>query len=252
MFKNRLFATAQILAFLYGGTFIILAVFIPIFVQAVYGSSATSAGFILTPMMIGSVIGSMIGGIFQTKASFRNLMLISVIAFFIGMLLLSNMTPDTARVWLTVFMMISGFGVGFNFSLLPAASMNDLEPRFRGTANSTNSFLRSFGMTLGVTIFGTVQTNVFTNKLSDAFSGMKGSAGSGAAQNIGDPQEIFQAGTRSQIPDAILNRIIDAMSSSITYVFLLALIPIVLAAVTILFMGKARVKTTAEMTKKAN
>ncbi|GIN83044.1 hypothetical protein J5TS4_36220 [Bacillus sp. J5TS4] len=203
-------------------------------------------------MMIGSVIGSMIGGIFQTKASFRNLMLISVIAFFIGMLLLSNMTPDTARVWLTVFMMISGFGVGFNFSLLPAASMNDLEPRFRGTANSTNSFLRSFGMTLGVTIFGTVQTNVFTNKLNDAFSGMKGSAGSGAAQNIGDPQEIFQAGTRSQIPDAILNRIIDAMSSSITYVFLLALIPIVLAAVTILFMGKARVKTTAEMTKKAN
>lgn len=130
--------------------------------------------------------------------------------------------------------------------------MNDLEPRFRGTANSTNSFLRSFGMTLGVTIFGTVQTNVFTNKLSDAFSGMKGSAGSGLAQNIGDPQEIFQAGTRSQIPDAILNRIIDAMSSSITYVFLLALIPIVLAAVTILFMGKARVKTTAEMTKKAN
>ncbi len=176
MFKNRLFATAQILAFLYGGTFILLAVFIPIFVQSVYGSSATSAGFILTPMMIGSVIGSMIGGIFQTKASFRNLMLISVTAFFIGMLLLSNMTPETARVWLTVFMMISGFGVGFNFSLLPAASMNDLEPRFRGTANSTNSFLRSFGMTLGVTIFGTVQTNVFTNKLSDAFSGMKGSA----------------------------------------------------------------------------
>ncbi|XLG08884.1 multidrug-efflux transporter [Bacillus subtilis] len=42
------------------------------------------------------------------------------------------------------------------------------------------------------------------------------------------------------------------MSSSITYVFLLALIPIVLAAVTILFMGKARVKTTAEMIKKAN
>lgn len=58
MFKNRLFATAQILAFLYGGTFILLAVFIPIFVQSVYGSSATSAGFILTPMMIGSVIGA--------------------------------------------------------------------------------------------------------------------------------------------------------------------------------------------------
>ncbi len=249
MFKNRLFATAQILAFLYGGTFIILAVFIPIFVQAVYGSSATSAGFILTPMMLGSVLGSMIGGIFQTKFRFRSLMIVSVISFFIGMLLLGNMTPDTARAWLTVFMLISGFGVGFSFSLLPAASMNNLDPRYRGTANSTNSFLRSFGMTLGVTIFGTIQTNVFSNKLTDSFSGMKGSAGA-AAQNMGDPQEIFQAGTRSHIPSAVLNRIIEAMSASITYVFMLALIPIVIAAVTVLFMGKARVKTTQEMEKK--
>ena len=177
-------------------------------------------------------------------------MLISVVAFFIGMLLLSNMTPDTARTMLTVFMLISGFGVGFNFSLLPAASMNDLEPRYRGSANSTNSFLRSFGMTLGVTIFGTIQTNVFTNKLTDSFSGMKGAGG--AMQNIGNPQEIFQAGTRAHIPPQILDKIIDAMSQSITYVFTLALVPIVIAAVTVLFMGKARVKTSQEMAKKAN
>ncbi|MFP3637302.1 MFS transporter, partial [Bacillus sp. SIMBA_033] len=80
-----------------------------IFVQAVYGESATSAGFILTPMMIGSVIGSMIGGTMQTKVPFRRLMTISVISFFAGMMLLANMSPDTARLWLTLFMMISGF-----------------------------------------------------------------------------------------------------------------------------------------------
>ncbi len=40
------------------------------------------------------------------------------------------------------------------------------------------------------------------------------------------------------------------MSQSITYVFTLALAPIVIAAVTILFMGKARVKTSQEMAKK--
>ena len=56
LFKRRLFATSQILAILYGGTFIILTVYIPIFVQAVYGGSATNAGLILTPMMLGSVV----------------------------------------------------------------------------------------------------------------------------------------------------------------------------------------------------
>ncbi|MEK1829348.1 MFS transporter [Priestia megaterium] len=117
MFKRRLFATSQILAFLYGATFIILTVFIPIFVQAVYGGSATNAGLILTPMMLGSVAGSAIGGIFLTKTSFRNLMIMSVFSFAVGMFLLGTMEPDTPRWMLTVFMILTGFGVGFSFSL---------------------------------------------------------------------------------------------------------------------------------------
>ncbi len=115
MFKRRLFATSQILAFLYGATFIILTVFIPIFVQAVYGGSATNAGLILTPMMLGSVAGSAIGGIFLTKTSFRNLMIMSVFSFAVGMFLLGTMEPDTPRWMLTVFMILTGFGVGFSF-----------------------------------------------------------------------------------------------------------------------------------------
>ena len=93
MFKKRLFATSQILGILYGATFIILTVYIPIFVQAVYGGSATNAGLILTPLMLGSVVGSAIGGIFQAKTSYRNLMLVSIIAFFAGMFLLGTLTP---------------------------------------------------------------------------------------------------------------------------------------------------------------
>lgn len=243
LFKRRLFATSQILAFLYGGTFIILTVYIPIFVQAVYGGTARNAGLILTPMMLGSVAGSSMGGIFLSKTSYRNLMVISIISYIAGMFLLGGMTPDTARYLVTIYMILVGFGVGFSFSLLPTASMHNLEPQFRGSANSTNAFLRSFGMTLGVTIFGTIQTNVFTDKLKEAFKGMQGAGGKGAASfNIGDPREIFQSDQRSKIPGFILDKIVHAMSDSITHMFVLALIPIAIAAVVILFMGKARVQ----------
>lgn len=248
LFKRRLFATSQILAFLYGGTFIILTVFIPIFVQAVYGGSATNAGLILTPMMLGSVVGSAIGGIFQTKTSYRNLMIISVIAYFIGMFLLGGLTPETTRLMLTLFMIIVGFGMGFSFSLLPTASIHNLEPHYRGTANSTNSFLRSFGMTLGITIFGAIQNKVFTGKLESAFKGMEGS---GSTFNMRDPQQIFQPSEREKIPGFILDKIIDAMSISITITFLLALIPIALSAVVILFMGKERVEVPANAVKES-
>ncbi|MED3621364.1 MFS transporter, partial [Bacillus thuringiensis] len=47
MFKRKEFAISQIITFFYGATFVILTVFIPIFVQAVYGGTATNAGLIL-------------------------------------------------------------------------------------------------------------------------------------------------------------------------------------------------------------
>ncbi|WP_042353831.1 MDR family MFS transporter [Bacillus rubiinfantis] len=247
LFKRRLFATSQILAFLYGGTFIILTVFIPIYVQAVYGGTAKNAGFILTPMMLGSVAGSAIGGIFSTKTSYRNLMVISIISYLVGMYLLGTMTVDTARWLLTIYMILVGFGVGFSFSLLPTASIHNLEPQFRGTANSTNSFLRSFGMTVGITIFGTIQNNVFSSQLKEAFKGMSGAGGQSFA--IGDPREIFQASERVKIPSFVLDKIVAAMSTSITHTFLLALIPIALAAVTVVFMGKVRIEAAKEGSK---
>jgi len=247
LFKRRLFAASQILSFLYGGTFIILTVFIPIFVQAVYGGSAKNAGLILTPMMLGSVAGSSVGGIFLTKTSYRNLMFVSIISYVVGMYFLGTMTIDTARSLLTLYMILVGFGVGFSFSLLPTASIHNLEPQYRGTANSTNSFLRSFGMTLGVTIFGTLQNNLFTDKLKEAFKGMQG-AGAGNFQ-MGDPRQIFQPSERSKIPDFILDKIVRAMSDSITHTFLLTLIPIALAAITIFFMGKARVEVRKDPVK---
>ncbi|MFJ5790010.1 MDR family MFS transporter [Lysinibacillus sp. NPDC093197] len=251
LFKRRLFASSQMLAFLYGGTFIILTVYIPIYVQAVYGASATNAGLILMPMMLGSVAGSAFGGIFLTKMSYRNLMVISVISYFAGMFLLSTLTPDTARILLTLYMILVGFGMGFSFSLLPTASQHNLDARYRGTANSTNSFLRTLGMTMGITIFGTIQNNVFTSKLTEGFKNM-GQGSNSAMFDVGDMREIFEPSVRENIPANILDIIVNAMSNSVTHVFLLALIPIVIAAIFVFMMGNSRVIVSAEKDNKEN
>jgi EmrB/QacA subfamily drug resistance transporter len=243
MFKRRLFAASQILAFLYGGTFVILTVFIPIFVQAVYGGSATNAGLVLTPMMLGSVVGSAIAGISQTKTSFRNIMIPSVIIYALGMYSLTTLTPDTARWLLTVYMILVGLGVGFSFSLLPTASVHNLDARFRGSANSTNSFFRSLGMTLGITVFGAIQNKVFTAELEKAFQ--DGQA-AGGMSSFGEPRAIFEESERMKIPSFVLDKIVDAMSGSITFAFTLALIPILLAAFAVFFMGNERVEVQKE------
>ena len=245
MFKSRLFASSQILAFLYGASFIILTIFIPIFVQAVYGGSATSAGYILMPLMLGSVVGSGLAGAFMTKTSYRSIMFVSITSFIAGMGLLSTMTPDTGRLLLTLFMILSGFGVGFSFSLLPNASIHNLDPRFRGSANATNAFFRSLGMTIGVTIFGAIQTKIFIRELENA-----GSAGSGF--DMGNPQGIFQPVVREQIPPGVLEPVVNAMSDSITAMFLFALIPLGAALITVFFMGKTRLITGKKEEVSAN
>jgi EmrB/QacA subfamily drug resistance transporter len=237
LFKRRIFAIAQLLAFLYGSTFVILTVFVPIFVQAVYGGSAKNAGFILMPMMLGSVAGSSFAGISQTKTSYRNIMFISIIIYALGMYLLSTMTPETTRTLLTFYLILVGFGVGFSFSLLPTASVHNLEPRFRGSANSTTAFFRSLGMTLGITIFGSIQTNTLTEKLKEALGEM-----GEAFSTFNDPRALFEASARAKIPPLVLDKIVDAMASSITYAFTLALIPIAIAAISITFMGNERLE----------
>lgn len=241
LFKKPLFASSQVLAFLYGATFIPLTVYIPIFVQAVFGGSATNAGLILTPMMLGSVVGSAISGMTQTKTSFRNLMYISVISFAAGLFLLSLMNPDTNRALVTFFMVLSGIGVGFSFSLLPTSSIHNLDPTQRGTANSTNAFFRTLGMTIGITIFGSIQSSRFTEKLAESFKNQPTGADFLANQDLSG---IFTSEVRSQIPPDILNIIINSMSTSITDVFRIAFFVLLTALIFVSLMGNEKVEVT--------
>ena len=238
MFKNRLFASSQALAFLYGATFVGLTIFIPIFVQAVYGGSATNAGIILMPMLLGSVAGSAFAGIMQAKMPYRRIMAISIIAYAIGMALMSTISPETSRTLLTVYMVTVGFGVGFSFSLLPSASMHNMDYRHRGSANSTNSFFRSLGLALGITVFGSIQTKMLTSELSSKLGG-SGGPGSFSSDNL---QTIFQSEERARIPADVLDVIVNAMSNSIAATFLWSLIPIALAFVAVFFMGNEQLK----------
>lgn len=243
MFKNRLFASSQVLAFIYGATFVGLTIFIPIFIQAVYGGSATNAGIILMPMLLGSVVGSAFAGFAQSKMTYRKIMIISVVVYSIGMIFMSTITPDTSRLLLTIYMILVGLGVGFSFSLLPSASVHKMDYRHRGSANSTNSFFRSLGLALGITIFGSLQTKLLTNEITNKL----GASGDQAASTIDNLQTVFQPEQRALIPSNILEVIVNAMSNSISATFLWSLIPIAIAIVAVYYMGNEKL----EVSKKA-
>ena len=57
---------------------------------------------------------------------------------------------------------------------------------------------------------------------------------------LGDSRAILSESARSQIPSQILDKIIDALSSSIVQTFMWALVPAGLAFIFIFFMGNER------------
>ncbi|MGE8207082.1 MDR family MFS transporter [Heyndrickxia sp. NPDC080065] len=236
MFQKRLFAGSTLVALFYGAAFMAATVYIPIFVQGVYGGSATNSGLILLPMMLGSVVSAQLGGFLTTKLSYRNIMFFSGVITIIGMFLLTTLTPETKRIVLTLYMIITGFGVGFSFSVLGMASIHNFGTEQRGSATSTSNFVRSLGMTIGITIFGMIQKNVFSNKMEDAFKGM-----GSMPNNVSlDPNQILNEQARTQIPAEILDKITTSLSSSIVQTFMWGLVPAVLAFLFIFVMSKER------------
>ena len=246
LFKKRLFAASQGVAFFYGATFIICTVYIPIFVQGVLGGSASNAGLILTPMMVGSVVGSQVGGQLASRTSYRNIMIVSGIFFVLGIYSLGTLTLETSRTLVTTFMILTGLGVGFSFSILSMSSIHNLEMRDRGSATSTNSFFRSLGMTLGVTIFGTIQNQIFTDKLKAVFPPELAKM----VPTGGDTSFLLSPHATEKIPPQILDGIKQALGTSIADTFFWALIPAVLSIICIILMGKERLLTGTKKKQK--
>lgn len=237
MFKDRTFAGSTIVGFFYGATFMSATVYIPIFVQGVYGGTATNSGLILLPMMLSSVITAQVGGFLTTKMSYRNIMFLSGVILITGIGLLTTITPETSHFILTIYMIIVGLGVGFSFSVLSMAAIHSFGMEQRGSATSTSNFIRSIGMTIGITVFGMIQKNSFQEQLEKVFAKMGQMVNEGT---FGDSREILSPEARTQLPAEILNKITDSLSTSIVHTFLYALIPALLAFFFVFIMGKDR------------
>lgn len=230
LFKERLYTTSVLTGMFYGGVFMVSTIYIPLYIQGVTGGTATNSGLLLLPMMVTSSVAAALGGAFANKFSYKSIMMTSGIIMAIGTFLLSTLDATTPRWSITIYMMVIGLGVGPSFSVLGMASLQKALPQQRGIASSTSNFLRSLGMTLGITVFGVIQRNSFTDNLPATIQ--EGGAESGS---------ILSPEARAHIPADILKQITDVLSDSISTTFLWTFIPLLLSFVFILSMTKEKI-----------
>src|SRR5262249_43487385 len=143
--------------------------FVPLFVQGVIGTSATSSGVVLTPLMLGAVITSFLSGqVVSHTGRYRPNTLRGPSILCAGLLALWQISACAGRVGLwqrTVHttkgeaarnMVIAGIGLGLMMQIFVLSVQNSVPRRAMGTATALSQFSRSIGATLGVTLMGVI------------------------------------------------------------------------------------------------
>ncbi|MCZ7569673.1 MAG: MFS transporter [Ardenticatenaceae bacterium] len=162
LFRNGIFSVSVIATFLVSIGMFGAIMYLPLFVQGVIGQSATSSGAVLTPMMLGFVVSSIIGGqIMARTGRYKVLALSGFIVAAAGMFLLSHMTMNATNALVVRNMAITGLGIGVMMSLFTIVVQNAFPFQQLGQVTASLQFFRSIGGTIGVAILGSVMTNHF-------------------------------------------------------------------------------------------
>jgi MFS family permease len=157
LFRNRAFtasvvATAMISFGFFGGI-----VFIPLWFQAVLGSSATESGYQILPMMAGLMIGSIGSGqIVSRTGRYKWLMVAGMLTAGLGILLLTQLSADTPITTVWLWLAIMGLGIGPSMAVFTIVVQNAVPFREMGVATSALTFFRQIGGSIGLAIAGTV------------------------------------------------------------------------------------------------
>ncbi|TML24779.1 MAG: MFS transporter [Actinobacteria bacterium] len=157
LMRNRTVAASLLCMALVGMAMFGTISFVPLFVQGVIGTSATSSGVVLTPLMLGAVTASIISGQWVSRSGrVRPNAIAGPIVLTAGMVLLWRMNANTTNAQAARDMVIVGIGLGLMMQVFVLAVQNAV-PRARiGSATAMTQFARSIGATLGVTVMGVI------------------------------------------------------------------------------------------------
>jgi EmrB/QacA subfamily drug resistance transporter len=155
LLSNRTVAASVVCMGLVGAAMFGTISFVPLFVQGVIGTSATSSGVVLTPLLLGAVTTSFVAGqIVSRTGRYRPNTLLGPIVLGAGALLLWRMDVGTTSGEAARNMVIAGIGLGMMMQIFVLSVQNSVTRAAMGTATALTQFARSIGSTLGVTLMG--------------------------------------------------------------------------------------------------
>ncbi len=236
IFRNKIFNISIAVAFITSMGMFGAAIYLPLFVQAVLGQTATSSGTIMTPMVLAMVIASTVAGQLMTRTGKYKLMVITGLAVMtFGMFLLSRMGTETSNFILIRNMVLVGGGLGVTFPVFVIAVQNAFDHSRIGLVTAALQFFRNTGSLIGVSLFGALMVAGF-----NSFPGLQGipTAAIPNADSLLDPTAL------AALPQAHIAILKAAIASSLARVFLVATLLTIIAFFLAIFLREIPLRKT--------
>ena len=221
LFRSRTFSLVAAAGFMVGATMFGSIVFLPVFFQLVTGASATEAGLLLTPLMGGFIVTSMVSGRLITRTGrYRAHPIAGTALMAVALTLMSTMDTATSRPQAAAFTALMGVGLGLVMQNLVLIAQNDVPAADLGAATATVGFSRTLGGSIGTAVLGAVLTAGLLARLDGVR--VDGVALDPAAIQ-GSPATILA------LDPVVRDQVVDAFAGALSTVFLSA-VPLALVA----------------------
>jgi Na+/melibiose symporter-like transporter len=235
LFKDRLFNVSLLHGVFAGWAMFGSLSYVPLFVQAVLGTSATQAGITLTPMSLAWTLSSILGGRLLLKMGYRTLSLFGMVLLCAGTFLMTLINPASSQILIMIYLSLMGIGMGLSIPAFLIAVQSTVRKQDLGAATSTVQFSRSIGGTLGVSVLGALLSSGFASRLLTA--GLNPATVS--LDSLIDPVATTGAAAMS-------GPVREALSGSIASLFIVASVAAVLGLVVVMFAPGGRIAQLME------
>jgi DHA2 family multidrug resistance protein len=158
IFRDRNFSSGLLVMFMIGMVLLASSALLAPWLQELGGYPVETAGLLMAPRGIGTMIAMMIAGRLSNVVDPRKLMAFGVCLLVFSLWRMTGWTPavsESEMIWNTV---LQGAGLGFVFIPLNVVAFATLDPALRTQATSLLSLLRNVGSAIGISITQTLLT----------------------------------------------------------------------------------------------
>jgi EmrB/QacA subfamily drug resistance transporter len=217
LFKHWTFTSNIVFAMIMGIGMFGGLIYLPIYLQAVKGMSATESGLALLPLVVGIFSTSISGGQIMVRTGRYKWMPISGAILVGGALLAFSRLDVNTQYWkIALIMFFFGAGLGMTMQVVVTAVQNSVDRRHMGVATASVTFFRSMGGAIGVALFGAILNTRLGHHLKEVVPAAAQSQLGRASGSINNVTAI------RGLPEPVKTWVLTAFTRSMDDVFLVA------------------------------